>query len=148
MKNTVILIAITIALVLALTACGKIEDGHIPKQWGNGNTTEKNVYYYNGFIKKRALEELGFDLYTYDLKSELLSLNHEWERTITSSIETHNVEYLLVIYAEEKTFGYIVNAHLVWKNGTIDEITIFIAKEVNVSIGHMKDLKQGGESDV
>ena len=140
MKNYLMLIAITLALIVALTACGKIEDEHIPKQWENGNTASKNAYYYNGFIKRRALEELGFDLYTYDLKSELLSVNHKWERTITSSIETHDVEYLLAIYAEEKTFGYIVNAHLVWRDDTIDEISIFIEKEVEIHIGTSKDL--------
>lgn len=131
MKNTVILIAITIALVLALTACGKIDSTALDD---------------NDYIKRQALAQLELPS---DTQSDLFLMEEDsgWHDIW---LFDYDATFILVVYAGDDIKGYEVNANYHYNELRKDEAqwTIKISKEVVIHVGTMKDLKQGGESDV
>lgn len=131
MKKTIMLIAITIVLVLALTACGKIEL----------NTVEERDY-----IKKQALAKLELPS---DTQSDLFLMEEDsgWH---DFWFFDYDATFILVAYVGDDIKGYEVKANYSYNELRKDEAqwTITISKEVVIHIGTMKDLEQWGEDNV
>ena len=131
MKNTVILIAITIALVLALTACGKIDSTALDD---------------NDYIKRQALAQLELPS---DTQSDLFLMEEDrgWHDIW---LFDYDATFILVAYVGDDIKGYEVKANYSYNELRKDEAqwTIKISKEVVIHIGTMKDLEQGGGNDV
>ncbi len=130
MKNKII-IAITIVLVFALTACGKVEL----------NTVEARDH-----IKQQALAKLGL---SSDTQSDLF-LMEEDEGWHDIWLFDYDATFVLVAYVGDEIRGYEVKANWHYNEFYKDESqwTIKINKEVIIHKVALKDLEQGGDDNV